>query len=205
MDHQITDFLKSLQSEYNQIESERKNQLQSIAQELKSDLAHSNALKLVFICTHNSRRSHLAHIWAHTAAHYLGLPGIQTFSGGTEATAFYKSAVKAIENVGFHVTSQGTSLNPTYELRWSRDAEPLKVFSKEYTDKVNPQEDFVAVMVCSSADKGCPIVSGASKRYAIPYVDPKVSDGTPDEAETYADRNREVAREMIFLFGLLKQ
>ena len=52
---------------------------------------------LIFICTHNSRRSQLAQVWAGTAARVFGIAGVETFSGGTEVTAFNPRAIAAAE------------------------------------------------------------------------------------------------------------
>ena len=57
---------------------------------------------------------------------------------------------------------------------------------------------FAAVMTCSHADKACPLVYGASARFSTPYVDPKVSDGTPEERDTYDERCAQIAREMLY-------
>jgi hypothetical protein len=56
-------------------------------------------------------------------------------------------------------------------------------------------------MTCSDADEACPVVVGAFARYAIPYKDPKQSDGSPAELTRYAERCRQIAREMLFLFS----
>ena len=77
----------------------------------------------------------------------------------------------------------------------------LSCFSKKYGDESNPSEGFGAVMTCSSADRGCPLVYGADARFAIPYVDPKVSDGTDAEAATYDARLEQIGTEMLYLMG----
>ncbi len=77
----------------------------------------------------------------------------------------------------------------------------MACFSKKYGDEPNPREGFGAVMTCSSADRGCPIVYGADARFAIPYVDPKVSDGTDAEAATYDARLEQIGTEMLYLMG----
>jgi hypothetical protein len=56
-------------------------------------------------------------------------------------------------------------------------------------------------MTCSSADKGCPLVYGSDARFSVPYVDPKVSDGTPEEAATYDARLRQIGTEMLYVMG----
>ena len=72
-------------------------------------------------------------------------------------------------------------------------------FSKVYHHAFNPKSGFAAVMVCSSADASCPFVEGAEVRVSLPYLDPKVSDGTPEEAATYRAKSEEIGREMVWL------
>ena len=79
------------------------------------------------------------------------------------------------------------------------------MFSKKYADKTNPQEKFAAILVCSSADKGCPVVFGADARFAIPFDDPKSFDDTPQESEKYLERCRQIAREMFFVMSYTQQ
>ena len=55
----------------------------------------------IVICTHNSRRSHLGQLWLAIGADFFELPQLETFSGGTEATAFNPRAVAALHRVGF--------------------------------------------------------------------------------------------------------
>ena len=92
-----------------------------------------------------------------------------------------------------------TETNPTYLV--STGVSDMACFSKKYGDEPNPSEGFGAVMTCSSADRGCPLVYGADARFAIPYVDPKVSDGTAAEAATYDARLEQIGTEMLYLMG----
>jgi hypothetical protein len=48
-------------------------------------------------------------------------------------------------------------------------------------------------------------VPGALKRFATPYEDPKAFDGTPDEARMYDERCRQIARELLYVFSLVKK
>ena len=57
-------------------------------------------------------------------------------------------------------------------------------------------------MTCSQADRGCPIVYGSAARFSTPYVDPKVSDGTPEEVGTYDERCAEIARDMLYVMSV---
>jgi len=74
-------------------------------------------------------------------------------------------------------------------------------FSKVYDEAPNPASEFVAVMVCTEADGACPDVAGATGRFALPYVDPKASDGTGLESATYDDRCAQIAREMLYMMS----
>ena len=77
---------------------------------------------------------------------------------------------------------------------------PVIAFSKVYDAPVNPSEGFVAVMTCTQADEDCPYIPGAALRVALPYDDPKASDGSTAEAATYDERCRQIATEMFYLF-----
>ena len=168
-----------------------------VAQKAK---AHQN-IKLNFICTHNSRRSHISQVWAQTAAHYFGIDNVETYSGGTEATAFNPRAVKAMKDAGFDISIKKEGTNPVYEARYTSDSPGLILFSKTYDDAFNPKSDFAAIMTCSHADENCPLVIGATKRIALTYNDPKDFDGTPQEAEKYKERVDEIGREILYAFS----
>ena len=186
------------------IPEERKVELQALAQWVTAQLAQSDSADLVFICTHNSRRSHLAQVWAQVGADLRGLDGVRTFSGGTESTACNPRTVAAMQRAGFEVSVHDQDHgeeNPTYAVLPGPSSTPQLCFSKTYGDDANPAEGFAAVMTCSDADKGCPIVYGAAARFATPYVDPKVSDGTGQEAATYDARCAQIGGEMLWMMA----
>ena len=157
---------------------------------------------LTFICTHNSRRSHFGQVWAAAAAAYCGVSHVRTFSGGTEVTAMNPRAIAALERAGFAVR-RGSGDNPVYVVRWD-EGPGLQCFSKRYDDDENPSRDFAAVMTCSEADAACPVIVGATQRIALPYDDPKASDGSPNETATYDERCREIASEMLYVMHRCK-
>jgi len=156
---------------------------------------------MTFICTHNSRRSHLSQIWAAVAAAKFGIMDVETFSGGTESTAFNPRAVAALERSGLAIESDASEDNPRYQVTFSKTLDPLVCFSKVYSSDPNPDSGFCAIMTCDSADRSCPTVSGSSTRIAIPYEDPKVADGTDQEAAKYDERCAQICREMLYVFS----
>ncbi|MEZ4808067.1 MAG: protein-tyrosine-phosphatase [Flavobacteriales bacterium] len=180
-----------------EIPVERKESLDRIAAFLKERKAAGATADLTFICTHNSRRSHLSQLWAATAAWYHAQDHVRTFSGGTEATAFDPRAVAALERAGFQVV-KGEGKDPMYEVSFAKDRADERCWSKKYDDPANPQKDFCAVMTCSEADKNCPIVFGALDRLSLPYNDPKEADGTPEEAARYDECCLQIAAELWY-------
>lgn len=200
----LKSYIQNIKGEISAISENRKEQLQQIADYINSKRDSNESAKLNFICTHNSRRSHLCQIWSAVLAEYFGLDDIETYSGGTEATAFNPRAVAALERAGFKVENSGEE-NPTYKAYYDDKKEPLICFSKTFDDSYNPQKNFAAVMTCADADANCPFVPGAEKRFSIPYIDPKEADGTPQEVETYDKRCRQIASEMYYLMSLARK
>ncbi len=198
---EVDKYLQASVKDFDKITPERKEQLKKITLFLKTKLSAEKKASLVFICTHNSRRSHMSQIWAQTAAEYYGVKGVSCYSGGTEGTAFNPRAVKALTKAGLKITKTSDDKNPVYEVKFSDNVTPLKAFSKKYSDDPNPKSNFCAVMTCSQADKTCPMVEGATFRVAIPYEDPKAFDGTAEEEAKYDDRCRQIAAEMMYIFS----
>lgn len=187
-----------------EIPVERKADLNAIATHISTRLSAGDEAQLIFICTHNSRRSHLAQIWAQSAAAWYGINGVRTYSGGTEATACNIRTVRAMRRAGFSVVDTTGGENPHYLVQFSEALPPSHAFSKKFADEANPQQSFAAIMTCSSADEACPFVPGAAERFSIPYVDPKQADGTTEEAATYDHRSAQIAREMFYLMARVK-
>jgi arsenate reductase (thioredoxin) len=194
-------FVSEVRVEMDAISAERKAVLELIAEFIRERTSDGEAAKLVFICTHNSRRSQMAQIWARAAAHVFDVPGVETYSGGTEATAFNPRAVAAMRRAGFRIDVPDGGDNPVYRVRFADGGEPMECFSKVYLQAPNPSRDFCAVMTCSAADAACPIVRGATERISLPYDDPGLLDGSDREAATYDERCRRIAREMLAVFS----
>jgi arsenate reductase len=186
--------------EFDRITAERRAPLDELAGYIRDEIQAGRLARMIFICTHNSRRSHMSQIWAQTAAAHYGLDGIETYSGGTEATAFNPRAVAALRRAGFEINPTDDNENPVYTVRYGEAGPSMEAFSKVYSDPPNPTSDFCAVMTCSNADEACPYVQGASHRVSITYDDPKDADGTEQEAEVYDERSLEIGREMFYVF-----
>ena len=180
---------------------ERRQALERVSTYIEGILTKRNPARLTFICTHNSRRSQMAQIWAHTAARYFGVTGVSTFSGGTESTSFNPRAVAALSRAGFQVDQTTTGKNPVYHVQAGDELDPVCAFSKTFLDPSNPQRGFCAVMTCSSADRDCPVITDADERVLIAYEDPKRYDGTDRETARYDACCRQICREMCWVFA----
>lgn len=197
-------YVQQVISEFDQIPEERKRALTKLALYIKSKQSSKEEVQLTFICTHNSRRSHMSQLWTQAAAHYYGVEGVETYSGGTEATAFNPRAVRAMKKAGFDINTVKEGDNPVYAVNYAQGVPTVEAFSKKYDDEINPQKDFAAIMTCSEADKNCPFIPGTSLRIPIPYDDPKDFDGTAQEEAKYDERCHQIAREMFFMMSKVK-
>ena len=189
----------------NSISEERKKVLQPLIDYIQSKVKTQQPIYINFICTHNSRRSHLSQVWAQTMTFHFGIDNLFCYSGGTKATALFPMAAKTLENQGFEVNTLSEGKNPVYSIKFADNAHPVIGFSKTYDDAFNPKSDFVAIMTCSQADAGCPFIAGAEKRIPITYEDPKAFDNTPQQAEKYRERSIQIATELLYVFSKINK
>ena len=184
----------------NQVSEERKEILQPLIEFIKDKKENNERILLNFICTHNSRRSHLAQIWAQVMAEYYHINNVDSYSGGTEATAMFPKVVETLIHQGLQINKASEATNPIYYINLGDNIKPVIGFSKIFEDDYNPKSNFAAIMTCSSADEGCPFVFGCSKRIAVTYEDPKAFDGTDLQTEKYIERSVQIATEMKYVF-----
>ena len=186
------------------ITDERKATLQPLIDFIQDKKDKNLPINLNFICTHNSRRSHLSQVWAQVAAAFYKVPNVSCYSGGTEETALFPKVAETLTTQGFQVLKISAEPNPVYAIKFDENSKPIIGFSKKYDHAFNPENGFAAIMTCSQADGGCPFIAGAEKRFPITFEDPKVSDNTPQQNEVYAERSLQIASEMFFVFSQIK-
>lgn len=186
------------------ISDQRKEVLLPFVNYIQEKIQAGEAIRLHFICTHNSRRSHLSQIWAQTMAYHVGLKNVSCYSGGTEATAIFPKVLETLATQGFQVLKLSENENPVVAVKFADNENPILCFSKTYDHPFNPSTQFGAVMTCNNADEGCPIVVGAEARFPIKYDDPKAYDGTPLQTEKYEERSLDIAQEMWWVFSQIK-
>ncbi len=187
------------------ITEDRKSVIQPLIAYIQQKADSNIEIRINFICTHNSRRSHLSQIWAQTMAHYKNIQNVYCYSGGTEATAIFPKVIETLLNQGFEINELSKNSNPIYSISFNQNSQPIIGFSKTYENVFNPQSEFAAVMTCSQADAGCPFIAGAEKRIPITYEDPKLFDNTEQQNEKYLERSLQIATEMLYIFSTIKK
>ncbi len=188
--------------DYATISADRKTELSQLSRFIQDKKNKQEPVLLNFICTHNSRRSQFAQLWAQVAADYYGVAA-ESYSGGVEETAFNERAVASLRGFGFEISGSEHG-NPRYEVNWKDGSQPLVMFSKLYDDPQNPTSGFAAVMTCSHADENCPYVAGCEQRIPIRYEDPKNFDDTPLERAFYDYRSFEIGTELFYVFSTIR-
>lgn len=196
---EIENAIKNLKPET--VSEERKAVLKPLTEFVQSKVLKNEEIRINFICTHNSRRSHLSQVWAQTLAFHFNIKNVFCYSGGTEATALFPMAAKTLQNSGFDIKTISEGKNPIYSIKYAENEHPIIGFSKRLDDDFNPKSDFAAIMTCNSADEACPFVPGAEKRIPITFEDPKAFDNTPLQAEKYHERSLQIATELCFVFS----
>ena len=198
----ISNFILKLDT--SKIPRSRIKALDLLIQQVRICLNKGISTQLNFICTNNSRRSQLGQVWGFFAANYFDL-NINSFSGGTEVTAFFRNTVKTLQMVGFSFNLENFShQNPKYIISFEGTSKYILGYSKRYDNEEN-KNPFIAITTCNNADTNCPFIPEALLRFHLPFVDPKSSDETDLQDETYLKTNQQIAAEIYYIFSEIKK
>jgi hypothetical protein len=200
----VKQYLEELIPQFDSIPEERKTILKKIGNYISEKRTREKPAHLVYICTHNSRRSHFGQIWAKAAADFYGVPDVHTYSGGTEATAFNPNAIEAVKRTGMKVQKTNDAENPVYHVYHADNQKPSVCFSKVYDESPNPLSEFAAIMTCSDAEENCPFIPGVELRIGTTYDDPKAFDNTSLQDEKYDERCKQIALETLYAFSTIQ-
>lgn len=193
----IQKYCQNLTTNFDEITEDRKQILNKITSYIKQK--NEEQTNLIYVCTHNSRRSHFGQIWATVAADFYNIQNLKAYSAGTEQTAFHPNAIAALSRIGFEIENPKEEQNPKYNVHYGEN-QYTTCFSKTIDHKTLPQQNFAAIMTCDDAEQNCPFLPGAESRIATTYQDPKAFDGHPQEAEKYDERCRQIALETLYVF-----
>lgn len=187
------------------LNSERKELLDEIAYVIANEIKKNKNVNINFICTNNSRSSQIAQTWSFYAATYFNLP-INSFSGGTEVTAFHRNSIKTLQKVGFSFNLLDFShQNPKYEISFDGCKNSIIGFSKHYDSNINKQP-FITITTSNNKNIKYPYISSAWHHFHLPFLNPKLSDRTSNSEEEYLKTNSQIAGEINMIFSrILKE
>jgi arsenate reductase len=111
--------------------------------------------RVLFLCTHNSRRSQMAEGLTN---YFLG-DLVEAFSAGTEATRVDPLAAKVMAEIGIDLSGHRSKI--------------LDEFDGEDFDYV--------ITLCGDANEKCPMFFGGVKRLHMGFDDPSRLPGSEDE------------------------
>jgi protein-tyrosine-phosphatase len=201
MNPTLKTLCEQIATQISTISSERKLKLDQLSAVLQQEINKNQSVNLVFVCTHNSRRSHFAQVWWETLHYYLKLNFFETFSAGTEVTRIHEHTLQTLEGHGFQLKPLDKKENPTIQVAVDEHKKML-CFSK-LTNHPSIKQPYVAILTCADAEENCPYIPEAKQRFALTYNDPKKSDGTPDQERIYHERSLTIATEAFYvLFSL---
>src|SRR5690349_10694865 len=121
-------YVKEVAGELDRVSAERKVELNEIVASITAQLEADKPAQLTFICTHNSRRSHMSQIWAQTAACYYDLKQVHAYSGGTQATACNCRTITAMRTAGFDIKDATAGENPLYLVCYAKGRPPIHAY-----------------------------------------------------------------------------
>ena len=132
--------------------------------------------RVLFVCTHNSARSHMAEAMLNAWAG----DRFAAFSAGTEATGIRPETIQVMEEIGL-----------------SLDGHRSKTI-----DEFRGQPFHWFITVCDEAQKNCPILPGAEQVDHWSIEDPSLAEGTPEERLAVFRRSRDDIGDRLRLFIL---
>lgn len=203
LNKKLMSYVTEVITEFDKIDINRRAKLTAIGTHIMNEKKRNGKVDILFVCTHNSRRSHMAHAWLETAVHFYGINDVTAYSGGLEATDFHTNAIGALERAGYGIKKLGKP-DPVQKYQMANGVKKSIFYSKKYTDIPDLKPNFTAILLCADADKSCPIVDGTKARFAIPFEDPRYYDNTPSAEFQYDASVREIAREIFFLMESVK-
>ena len=131
----------------------------------------SEKKEVLFICTHNSARSHMAEGFVNAlyGEHFVA------HSAGTEPSQVNPFAIRVMAEIGIAISDH---------------------YSKGVEQFLDQEFDYV-VTVCDHANEACPFFAGGKERIHRGFQDPAALEGSEDEKLAIFRRVREEIRNWV--------
>ena len=193
----IHKFCDKMHASFDSITIDRKKILNDVSSKINTYNKSDKELNLLFVCTHNSRRSQLAQVFAHLAIKYFGHLNLNSFSCGSEQTTIHENTILALESIGFRIQKKKSNKTNFY----FSDNLFVECFSKTFLHDSLPKNQIISLMTCDDADKNCPLITGSLSRISLPYNDPKLYDDSLECREEYKKTSIQIAQEIFYIFS----
>ncbi|MCF8144236.1 MAG: arsenate reductase ArsC [Deltaproteobacteria bacterium] len=135
---------------------------------------HSEKIRVLFICVHNSGRSQMAEAFLNT----LAGDRFQAESAGFDPTRIYPLVIKAMQEIGMDLSKKQTQ----------------SVFKLYQEGKLF---DYVITVCEESAEDQCPMFPGVTRRLNWPFDNPEAFEGSHEEKLNHVKRVRDEVRARI--------
>lgn len=186
---ELDQYCSNYANEFHTIPADRK----AVLDELAGQLAKKRYV--LFTCQTNSRRTVLLQTWAQTSFYYFGLWDRAALSIGDTVTDVYPGVANVLNESGFICTELGNPPPKGYIISISSGYENIIVSKMELgaidTAKV------VVVRICYEGESSR--ISEKTSHIDLAYKSPKEFENTVREPEKYADLNKQISIEMLYL------
>ena len=186
MNSKFDDFFSEV-NDYNPINF-HKDRLNNIVKSLNEKRNITNTI--VFICTHNSRRSQLCQVWGCVFSKIYGIDLI-FYSAGSKKTDVNQNVMSCLSDIGINVKDNKILFEDLSISLYSKTLDEISV------------KKFIAIMTCSDAEKSCPSDPRSIKNIKMIYEDPKIFDNTNREKEEYSKTSKLIAKEINYIIKKL--
>ena len=175
--------------ENHKLEYHQKKRIEIIVERLYNKIKSISLI--VFICTHNSRRSQFCEAWSKVLANRYGL-NISFSSAGTTKTSVYKEVINSLKRAGVDINEKGIlNIEGKTSILYSKTLDDIK------------ENKFISITNCTDAEKNCPLDPRSHLNLNIFYDDPKKFDGMENEKKEYDKTSVSIAAEINVIFKSL--
>ncbi len=136
-----------------------------------SNSSEKEKLKLLFLCTGNSCRSQMAEGWAK----HLKSDVIDAYSAGVWPAGVSSRATEVMAEVGVDISSHR---------------------SKHVDDLLDVDFDYV-ITLCGHAREQCPVFGGKARLIHVPFEDPTLAMGSPEQVMAAFRKTRDLIRAFV--------
>ena len=160
-----------------------------------SDMDYMN-WNCIFYCTENSFRSQASQVFLETLCYAKKHKKVKVFSAGVQASEINPKLIAYLSKIGYKVSKTNMEGKTAYEVKFSDDAKPILLYSKNVTDKSLPTSEVTSVIVCNrETEPICKDLKTEIRPFEIPF--PNV--GATDSDEKIESTLRSIAVAMQFM------